>query len=66
MDFNALLLQKLAQFLYLFLEFPNKFGVGVLVDNGLADNLFRTIGVSAEAINVEILAFPLDMKRILP
>jgi hypothetical protein len=34
--------------LNLLLKFPNKFGIGILIDNRLANDLFRSISISAE------------------
>ena len=44
-DVDAFHSQEFAQSRYLFLEFADEFGVGVLVDDGLADDLLRPVGV---------------------
>lgn len=49
LHFNALGLQEIAQLLYLLFELTYKFSVGVLVDDGLANDLFGAIGITAES-----------------
>uniref|UniRef100_A0A2M3ZWK0 Putative secreted peptide n=1 Tax=Anopheles braziliensis TaxID=58242 RepID=A0A2M3ZWK0_9DIPT len=44
--FDAFRFEQLSQLLYLFLELTNKLSVGVLVNDGLADDLLSTIGIS--------------------
>lgn len=46
LHFDTLGLEQLAKLLDLLLEFADEFRVGVLVDDGLAYNLFGTVGIS--------------------
>lgn len=46
LHFDALGLEQLAKLLNLLFEFADKLRVGVLVDDGLAYNLFGTVGIS--------------------
>lgn len=43
---NALGLEQVPQFLYLLLELPDQFGICVLIDHSLADNLLGTIRIT--------------------
>lgn len=52
MNIDAFSLEQFSQFLDLFLELPDKFSVGVLVDDSLADNLFGPISVSVDEMIV--------------
>lgn len=45
---NALGLEQVPQFLYLLLELPDEFGICVLIDYSLADNLLGTIRITKD------------------
>jgi hypothetical protein len=49
-DFDAFAFQKLAKLLNLLFELADKLRVGIFVDNGFADDLFRSVGVSVKRI----------------
>ena len=49
-DNNALVTQYFAQSLHLVFEFANQFGVGVFVDDGLADDLLGSVRVANKII----------------
>ncbi len=43
--FNAFHLEQIPESEDLLLELPDQFGIGILVDNSLADNLFGSVGI---------------------
>lgn len=53
---DSLLFQQLAQLLYLLLELANNLRVRVLVDHSLANNLFRSVCISAQQVRTTSLS----------
>lgn len=51
LHFDTLGLEQLAKLLDLLLEFADEFRVSVLVDDGLAYNLFGTVGISVLSVD---------------
>ena len=51
MNFDAFGLEQLAQFLDLLLEFANEFRVGVLINDGFANDLLGSVGVPGGRLN---------------
>jgi hypothetical protein len=46
-DLDAFVLQQFPELLNLLLEFSDELRVGILIDDGFADNLLGSVGVSA-------------------
>lgn len=55
LNFNAFGFQEIAQFLYFLLKFPYEFSIGILVDDGFADNLFGAISISENVTLINYL-----------
>lgn len=47
-NFDAFVLQQLAKLLNLFLKLTDEFSVGILIDDGFANNLLGSVGISEE------------------